>query len=91
MFTHWMIKMAFLLFYLRLSRERAFQRCVYAAIALNTLIAFTNWTMTCLQCIPLDAFFHPALYPDVKCISRFVIFFVPAILVSLRLIMRRHS
>lgn len=85
MFTHCVIKMAFLLFYLRLSRETTFRRWVFTAMALNAMFTLTNWLIACLQCIPLDAFFHPAAHPETKCISHFVTFFVPALLVSYRL------
>jgi len=85
MFTHCVIKMAFLLFYLRLSPETTFRRWVYMAMALNVMFTLTNWLIACLQCIPLDAFFHPAAHPGTKCISQFVTFFVPAFLVSCRL------
>jgi hypothetical protein len=77
--------MAFLLFYLRLSPETTFRRWVYMAMALNVMFTLTNWLIACLQCIPLDAFFHPAAHPGTKCISQFVTFFVPAFLVSCRL------
>lgn len=79
---HWVIKMAFLLFYLRFATAKIFRNLVYCTMALNTLSAVSTWTIYCLQCIPLDAYFHPELHPTVKCLDKSILAFVPAAFVS---------
>jgi hypothetical protein len=41
-FVHWVIKCAFLFFYLRLSPDRTFQICVYVGFATNFAIFLIN-------------------------------------------------
>lgn len=77
---HWVIKMAFLLFYLRFATKR-FRTLVFCTIGLNCAFTIIQWLLYCLQCTPLDAFFHPELHPVVKCIDNSVLAFVPAALV----------
>jgi hypothetical protein len=67
---HWVIKMAFLLFYLRF--------LVYGTMGLNTLFAIITWLLYVLQCVPLDAYFNPAAHPAVKCLDKSILAFVPA-------------
>lgn len=74
--------MAFLLFYLRFATAKIFRNLVYCTMALNTLSAVSTWTIYCLQCIPLDAYFHPELHPTVKCLDKSILAFVPAAFVS---------
>lgn len=78
---HWVIKMAFLLFYLRFATKR-FRTLVFCTIGINCAFTVIQWLLYCLQCIPIDAFFHPELHPGVKCIDNSVLAFVPAALVS---------
>lgn len=80
---HWIIKMAFLLFYLRFA-TKLFRSLVYCTIGLNTLFTIIQWFIYCLQCIPLDTFFHPEAHPNVKCFDNSILAFVPAALVSSR-------
>jgi hypothetical protein len=56
---------------------------VYYTIALNCIFALVQWLIYCLQCIPLDAFFHRQDYPTVRCLDNSVLAFVPASLVSI--------
>lgn len=79
---HCWIKMCFLLFYLRLCSERNFAIAVYCVMAYNIASTIALWLLYGLQCIPLDALFHPAAHPDVKCLPSDVIYFVPYPLVS---------
>jgi hypothetical protein len=79
---HWVIKTAFLLFYLRFANTRVFTTLVYCTMGLNTLFAIITWLLYCLQCVPLDAYFHPAAHPTVKCLNRSILAFVPAAFVS---------
>ncbi|CZS96968.1 uncharacterized protein RCO7_02708 [Rhynchosporium graminicola] len=76
---HWVIKMAFLLFYLRFA-TKAFRTLVIVTIGLNCVFTVGQWLLYCLQCMPLDAFFHPELHPGVKCIDNKILAFVPAAL-----------
>lgn len=78
---HWVIKMAFLSFYLRFA-TKLFKKLVYCTIGLNTLFTLIQWLIYCLQCIPLDTFVHPTAHPNVKCLDNSVLAFVPAALVS---------
>lgn len=77
-YLHWIVKMSFLLFYLRLVRTLTFKKFVYASIAINTVMAIIPFTLYFVQCIPLNAFFNPADYPDAKCIPKSVLFYVPS-------------
>lgn len=81
MFTHWTIKQAFLFFYLRLSPDIFFQRCVYGTMVLNTLFTITNWLVACLQARPFDAIFHPELYPNAQTINIYIVLMLPSVLV----------
>ena len=79
---HWVIKMAFLLFYLRFATTRTFKYLVYSTMGLNTIFSTITWTLYVLQCMPLDALFHPAAHPTAKCVDRAVLAFVPTGFVS---------
>jgi hypothetical protein len=80
---HWVIKTAFLLFYLRFATSRTFRYLVYGTMGLNTIFSIITWILYVLQCMPLDALFHPAAHPGAKCINRAVLAFVPTGFVSL--------
>ncbi|KAI3392596.1 hypothetical protein diail_5470 [Diaporthe ilicicola] len=80
MVTHWTIKMTFLIFYLRLSPNKRFRVWCFATMGLNTAFMVINWLLALLQCIPLDAYFHPAAHPDAKCIDKGVLLLGPSIL-----------
>jgi hypothetical protein len=79
---HWIIKMAFLLFYLRFAAAKVFRTLVYATMGLNTLLTVIIWFIYCFQCIPLDAYFNKAAHPTVKCLDNSILFFVPAAFVG---------
>ncbi|GME28826.1 hypothetical protein F5883DRAFT_504563 [Neofusicoccum parvum] len=80
MFTHWTIKQAFLLFYLRLSPSVAYRYCVIGAMVVNTVFTIINWLLAFLQCTPFDAIFHPALHPDANCIDKNILLMGPSVL-----------
>ena len=80
---HWVIKMAFLLFYLRFATTRTFRCLVYGTMGLNTIFSIITWLLYVLQCMPLDAIFHPAAHPTAKCVDRAVLAFAPTGFVSL--------
>ncbi|KNG46212.1 integral membrane protein [Stemphylium lycopersici] len=74
--VHWVIKSAFLWFYLRVSRDHKIMR--YAVV------------LTFLQCIPFDEILHPGTHPDAKCINKLILLIAPCasnILVDLYLLM----
>ena len=79
---HWVIKMTFLLFYLRLAHTNTFKWLTYGTMGLNTVFTLIIWLIYVLQCVPLDAYFHPQAHPDVICLPTKVLYYVPAALVS---------
>ncbi|KAF1352738.1 hypothetical protein EJ07DRAFT_23355, partial [Lizonia empirigonia] len=79
-FVHWVIKFAFLFFYLRLSPDRTFRRLVYFGMATNIAIFVVNILLACLQCMPFDEILHPGTHPEAKCIPPIVLLVVPSIL-----------
>jgi hypothetical protein len=81
MFMHWTIKQAFLFFYLRLSPDLFFKRCVYGTMVLNSIFTVINWLLAFFQVQPFDAIFHPELYPNVKKINIYVVLMLPSVLV----------
>ncbi|KAF1830898.1 hypothetical protein BDW02DRAFT_79083 [Decorospora gaudefroyi] len=78
--VHWVIKSAFLFFYLRLSPNPTFRKFVYIGVGLNGAIWIINVLMACFQCVPFDEILHPGTHPDAKCISRLALLIVPSIL-----------
>lgn len=63
------VKMCFLLFFFRLSNHRPFRIALWSVIIFHTGSTIAIWLLYALQCQPLEAFYHPELHPDVKCIS----------------------
>ncbi|KAH6696489.1 hypothetical protein DL95DRAFT_507359 [Leptodontidium sp. 2 PMI_412] len=74
---HFIIKTAFLLFYLRFAIN-TFRKLAYATMGINLVFTLATILLYCFQCRPLDAFFNPLNHPDVKCIDNSVLAFVPA-------------
>jgi hypothetical protein len=52
-------------------------------MGLNTIFSIITWLLYVLQCMPLDAIFHPAAHPKAKCVDRAVLAFAPTGFVSL--------
>ncbi|OKL58121.1 hypothetical protein UA08_06435 [Talaromyces atroroseus] len=73
---HFTIKMSFLFFYLRISHTRQFTYLVYGTMGLVTTFTIIAWLIYCLQCIPLAAFWDAAAYPDAKCLSTKITYYV---------------
>ncbi|KAL4901992.1 hypothetical protein BDW74DRAFT_181149 [Aspergillus multicolor] len=71
------IKHAFLQFYLRLANRPSFTYSVYVTMVLNAVIAVALWLLYCLQCRPLAAFWNAAAYPGAKCLDTPVTYYVP--------------
>ncbi|GKU12708.1 unnamed protein product [Fusarium langsethiae] len=63
------VKLCFLLFFFRLSDRRPFRIALWSVIAFHVGSTIAIWLLYALQCRPLKAFYHPELYPNVKCIS----------------------
>ncbi|KXJ88975.1 hypothetical protein Micbo1qcDRAFT_213221 [Microdochium bolleyi] len=78
--VHFIIKMTFLTFYLRLSPQVWFLRTTYVGIALNLVIYVGSMLLTLLQCDPFDAIARPMLYPDRKCLDQFTVMMTPPVL-----------
>lgn len=79
--------MSFLCFYLRaLTTTIRFQRAVYAVMSLVCCQTVGTWIFYGLQCIPIDAYFHPELYPNRRCIASSLSYYLPSVAVSRPLI-----
>ncbi|KAF9700116.1 hypothetical protein EKO04_001590 [Ascochyta lentis] len=79
-FVHWVVKFAFLFFYLRLSPDKTFRKLVYFGMGTNVAIFIANILIAFLQCMPFDEIFHPGTHPEPKCIPKIVLLVVPSIL-----------
>ncbi|RAO73352.1 uncharacterized protein BHQ10_009364 [Talaromyces amestolkiae] len=73
---HFIIKMSFLLFYLRLSNTWRFTLSIYGAMGIVMASTIAIWLIYCLQCIPLPAFWDPTAYPGAKCLSTKITYYV---------------
>lgn len=78
---HFIIKVAFLLFYLRFA-TKLFRKLVYVTMGINVIFTLATILLYCFQCLPLDAFFHPERHPNVKCVSKSFLAYVPAAFVG---------
>lgn len=81
MFVHFTVKMAFLVFYLRLSPKKNFKSTVYATMAMCTVFLTVEWLLAFLQARPLAAMFNQQAYPDAKYLSQYVVQMIPTALV----------
>ncbi|KAE8312789.1 hypothetical protein BDV41DRAFT_298502 [Aspergillus transmontanensis] len=78
-FCQWLIKMSFLTFYLRvLSISPLYKKSVYGVMVFTSAQTLAVLLFYGLQCLPLDAFFHPEAHPDAKCIPTAVTLYFPA-------------
>ncbi|CAN9389961.1 unnamed protein product [Alternaria alternata] len=48
-------------------------------MALVCLQTAGTWVFYALQCIPIQAYFHPELYPNAKCISSGLSYYLPSV------------
>ncbi|CAN9284105.1 unnamed protein product [Alternaria alternata] len=79
--VHWVIKSAFLFFYLRLSPEiTAFRYAVYAGVGLNTIVWACNMLLACIQCLPFDEILHPGTHADAYCMHKLIVLIGPCLL-----------
>ena len=74
--------MSFLFFFLRLSQSRPFHIAVYLVMGANAFVTVGTWTLYCLQCIPIEAYWYPERHPDVKCLPFSLSLWLPATAVS---------
>lgn len=74
--------MSFLCLYLRAFTTTRFRRAVYVVIGLVCCQTVGTWFFYGLQCIPIDAFFHPELYPANSCVASSLSYYPPTIIVS---------
>ncbi|KAK7947844.1 uncharacterized protein PG986_008730 [Apiospora aurea] len=80
LFLQFLIKMSFLCFYLRtLTTTNRFQHAVYVVMGLVCFQTVGTWIFYGLQCIPIDAYFHPELYPDRRCIDSSLSYYLPSV------------
>jgi hypothetical protein len=76
--------MSFLFFYRRtLQTTRPFRIAVIITMVLVCLQTGGTWIFYGLQCIPIQAYFHPELYPNAVCISSGLSYYLPSVAVSL--------
>ncbi|KAF2450628.1 hypothetical protein P171DRAFT_468887 [Karstenula rhodostoma CBS 690.94] len=78
--VHWIIKMSFLAFYLRLSPIPTFRKLIFFGMVLNAAIFLTNTLTAFFQCVPFDEIFHPGTHPGAVCINRLALLVVPSVL-----------
>lgn len=76
-FMQFAIKMCFLLFFFRLSKNKVFRASLWATIVFHSVSTVGIWLLYGLQCMPLEAFYDAAKHPTVQCISPNVAYWVP--------------
>ncbi|KAK8087401.1 hypothetical protein PG994_002375 [Apiospora phragmitis] len=80
LFLQFLIKMSFLCFYFRtLTTTTRFQNAVYVVMSLVCCQTVRTWIFYCLQCIPIDAYFHPELYPNRRCVASSLSYYLPSV------------
>ncbi|KAH9867681.1 hypothetical protein IAQ61_008275 [Plenodomus lingam] len=77
---HFLVKLTFLLFYMRLTSEQIFRILTNTGFVLNSAIILFNILLTVLQCTPFEKILHPTLPPEVKCINARTVTFTPPVL-----------
>jgi len=70
-------KASLLLFYLRLSVNTAFHRCIWATMSVTIGIGISFFIADLLQCTPI-AFFWDSSIVGGKCINQFLFYFISA-------------
>ncbi|CAJ2508802.1 Uu.00g138280.m01.CDS01 [Anthostomella pinea] len=74
------IKLSFLFFYRRtLNTTIGFQRTLYVVMGFVTCQTVGTWVFYGLQCIPIQAYFHPERYPDVHCVASALSYYLPSV------------
>jgi hypothetical protein len=63
------VKLCFLLSFFRIFGKVTLRIPLLFVTAFHVGSTIAIWLLYALQCRPLKAFYHPELYPNVKCIS----------------------
>jgi hypothetical protein len=79
---HYLIKTAFLTFYLRLSPNRRFRFWVGFGFGINTGSLVINILIIVFQCIPVSAALSTVARLTASCMDRNFVFVAPAVIVS---------
>lgn len=83
---HFLIKNAFLAYYLRLSRQRSFRLFVGLGFGLNIGLLVINILLIVFQCIPVAAAFDPLKrLAGAECMNRYYVLLAPSTVVCLEL------
>ncbi|GAB1726731.1 hypothetical protein NU195Hw_g6336t1 [Hortaea werneckii] len=78
LFLELLIKMSFLFFYLRtIGVSDNVRRAIYVVMGLACCQVAGTWIFYGFQCIPIEAYFHPEKYPNAKCVSANITYYVP--------------
>ncbi|KAI7568153.1 hypothetical protein KC343_g3933, partial [Hortaea werneckii] len=78
LFLELLIKMSFLFFYLRtIGVSDNVRRAIYVVMILACCQVAGTWIFYGFQCIPIGAYFHPENYPNAKCVSANITYYVP--------------
>lgn len=78
-----MIKLSFLLFYMRFLGTTQWRRAIYFTMALVCVQVAGTWVFYGLQCIPIQAYFHPEKYPNAHCLNTGIAYYAPSAAVSI--------
>ncbi|KAL3584537.1 hypothetical protein FPOAC2_13999 [Fusarium poae] len=71
------VKLCFLLSFFRIFGKVTLRIPLLFVTAFHVGSTIAIWLLYALQCRPLKAFYHPELYPNVKCISNNIAYFIP--------------
>ena len=80
---HFLIKNAFLTYYLRLSVQRSFRLFIGLGFGLNIGLLLINLLLIVVQCIPVAAAFNPLRrIAGAECMNRYYVLMAPSTVVS---------
>ncbi|KAF3763700.1 hypothetical protein M406DRAFT_332162 [Cryphonectria parasitica EP155] len=77
---HFVIKITFLLFFLRIWTSSGSRKFVFVGLAVNGSIFLSNILLTCLQCNSFQAIFDPASAPNAVCLDQLTVLIIPPVL-----------
>ncbi|KAF5024534.1 hypothetical protein F66182_3297 [Fusarium sp. NRRL 66182] len=78
--AHAVIKITFLLFYMRLSPEYPFRLFIFIGFGLLFSVFISSLLLTVLQCIPFEKILNPMLHPEVTCVDTRTVMLAPPIM-----------
>ncbi|KAH9897557.1 hypothetical protein F4778DRAFT_744038 [Xylariomycetidae sp. FL2044] len=80
LFLQCLIKFSFLTFYLRtIATSDMVRKVVFVVMGVTLAQTIGTWIFYALQCIPIQAYFHPELYPDAVCINSDLSYYLPTV------------